>query len=196
MVFRILMTAVAAVLLCAGLGSAGTVGVKLSGDGVLNDTTVKAGLPVSVDFYIENDSLFTGFAFGFALTSPDSSVKRVIHVADSGNGLNPAGDIKGFNGWQDQSVWNFGGVYAVESDWNGEMPELLGFGGLCVQNEYKPHPYQKVLSFRMIVPETGLMQVDSAFYPPGGYWMLATPNPDATQEPAWKGPLVFRVVKE
>ena len=32
MVFRILMTAVAAVLLCAGLGSAGTVGVKLSGD--------------------------------------------------------------------------------------------------------------------------------------------------------------------
>lgn len=197
MTLRIWLTATvaSAALLVAGSAAAGSIGLKLSGDGVVNDSTVKAGQPVSVDIYIENDSVFTGFAFGFAVTSPDESVNNIIHLPDSGKGLNKNGDVKGFNGWQDHSIWNFGGVYAVESDWNSEMPELLGFGGLTIDRAYEPHPYQKVLSFQIIVPEPGLIKVDSSFFPPGGAWMFATPVPEAYELPEWNGPLVFKVVK-
>jgi len=141
-VLKVLLVTVCAAGLLAAVAGATSISMKLSGEGVVNDSTVKAGTPVSVDIYIENDSLFTGFSFGFTVTSPD--IKNVIHVADSGNGLNKGGDIKGFNGWQDASIWNFGGVYAVERDWDGSLPDMIGFGGLCIQQEYSPHDIQKV----------------------------------------------------
>jgi hypothetical protein len=171
---------------------AGSIDLKLSGPGVVNDSTVTVGEPVSVDIYVENDSLYTGFTFGFVLTSDE--IDSIIHVADSGNGLNPAGDIKGHNGWQDHTIWNFGGVYAVTTDWNGAMPELIGFGGLSVQQQYEPHDRQKVLSFDIIVPEPGSMTIDSSFFPPGGKWMFATPVPGIIENPEFGGALHFKAV--
>lgn len=192
-VLKVLMVTVCAAGLLAAVAGASSISMKLSGEGVVNDSTVKAGTPVNVDIYIENDSLFTGFSFGFIVTSPD--IKKVIHVADSGNGLNKGGDIKGHNGWQDASIWNFGGVYAVERDWDGNLPDMIGFGGLCIQQEYSPHDIQKVLSFTLVAPDAGTVVVDSAFYPPGGRWLFATPSPAAAHEPDFGGALTFKVVK-
>ena len=191
--FKGLVTVMGVLLVFAGFAAAGSIGMKLSGPGAVNDTTIKAGEPVAVDIYVENDSLFTGFSFGFAIKSKD--IKKIVHVADSAGGLNEAGDIKGHNGWQDHSVWNFGGVHAVERNWDGELPELIGFGGLCVQQEYKPHEKKKCISLNMIVPTPGTLTLDSAYYPPGGRWLFATPKPGAAQEPAWEGPYNFKVVK-
>src|SRR5262249_50217551 len=105
--------------------------MKLSGPGAVNDSTSKAGQPVSVDIYMTNDTTREGFSFGFTFKS--ETIKKIIHPnADSGKPVALAtskrGDIKGFNGWQDKSVWDFGGVYVVEKDWDGVMPELIGFG--------------------------------------------------------------------
>ncbi len=190
---KILVLSLFGVLFFNSFGYTGQVQVKISGKGAVNDSTIKAGEPVSMDIYIENDSLFTGFSLGFALTSPD--IKKVIHVSDKGNGLNKNGDVKGYNGWQDKSIWNYGGVFVVERDWDGKLPELLGFGGLCIQREYKPHKLQKCLSFDLIIPTPGTITVDSSFYPPGGTWLFAAPKPGATQTPQWGGPYTYKVIK-
>ena len=168
---------------------AGSVSMKISGPGAVNDSTIQAGKEVSVDIYVSNDSLYTGFSFGFAFKSPD--IKKIIHVSDSIPSLNKNGDVKGHNGWQDQSIWNFGGVYAVEKDWDGVMPELLGFGGLSIQQHYEPHDIQKCISVNMVIPETGTITIDSAFFAPSGRWLFAPPS----TAPKWGGPYNIKVVK-
>ncbi|MFQ6008794.1 MAG: hypothetical protein ACE5K8_07590, partial [Candidatus Zixiibacteriota bacterium] len=183
----------AIILLVVGVtGSmAASVSMKISGPGVVNDTTIKAGEKVSVDIYIANDTVYTGFTLGFSITSP--SIKSIIHVPDSNNGLNPNGDVKGHNGWEDASIWDFEGVFvSAKSDWDGQLPDLIGFGGVCFKNEYKPHDLMKVISFDMIVPDTGMITVDSSFFPPAGKWMFAGAPTGKTEEPKWGGPYNFR----
>jgi hypothetical protein len=170
-----------------------SVSMKVSGPGVVNDTTVKAGQPVSVDIYVANDTVYTGFTLGFSIKSP--SIKSITHVHDSTKGLNQNGDVKGHNGWGDASIWDFDGVFSVESDWNGQLPDLIGFGGVCFKKEYRPHDLMKVLSFDIVVPDTGMITVDSSFFPPGGKWMFAGDNPSLTKEPQWGGPYKFKVIK-
>ncbi len=173
--------------------AATSISMKISGPGAVNDSTIKAGEEVSVDLYIANDTVFTGFSIGFTIKSP--SIKSITHIPDSGNGLNENGDIKGYNGWEDKSIWDFGGIFAVERDWDGQLPELLGFGGLCIKKDYLPHKLAKVLSFDMIVPDTGMITIDSSFFPPGGRWMFSAPPPGRAEEPQWGGPYSFRVIK-
>ncbi len=186
------LTILTAIAFISATAAAGTIGLKISGPGVVDDSTVTVGEPFSVDIHVANDSIYTGFSFGFDITSEE--ITEIIHVADSGNGLNKQGDIKGHNGWQSHSIWNFGGVYAVESDWDGELPDLLGFGGLSINQDYEPHDLTRVLSFELIIPEPGSIVVDSAFFPPGGRWMFATPVPGTIDEPTWQGPLTIRAV--
>jgi hypothetical protein len=182
-------------LLFIGIGSAlgASVSMKISGPGAVNDTTIKAGEKVFFDIYVVNDTIFTGFSLGFAIKSP--TIKTIIHVPDSGNGLNRNGDVKGYNGWEDKSIWDFAGVMVAEqSDWDGVLPELLGIGGICIKKDYMPHELMKVLSFEAIIPEPGVITVDSSFFPPGGTWMFAgSPGPVVT--PEWGGPYTFKVVK-
>ena len=189
------VTCTAIFFLAFGVSSvlAGSVSMKISGPGAVNDSTIKVGEKVSVDIFIANDTVFRGYSLGFTVKSP--TIKTVAHVVDSGNGLNDRGDIKGYNGWEDKSIWDFGGVFVVERDWDGELPELLGFGGLCIKKRYEQHELAKVLSFEMIVPEAGVITIDSSFFPPGGTWMFSAPPPGRTEEPDWLGPYTFKVIK-
>ncbi len=182
-------------LLVFGISSGWSSGIslKISGPGAVNDSTIKAGEKVSVDIYVANTDIYTGFSFGFKILSP--TIKNIVHVTDSGNGLNERGDIKGYNGWNDKSIWDFGGVFPVECDWDGILPDTLGFGGLCVKKEYTPHDMMKVLSFEIIVPDAGKLTIDSSYFPPGGRWMFAPSPPGNIEEPKWYGPYIFNVVK-
>ena len=164
------------------------VSMGISGPGAINDSTIKAGEKVSVDIYWANDHQPMGFTTGFKIVS--ETIKKIIHVPDSGNGINPRGDVKGYNGWEDRSIWDLQGVFVVERDWDGILPDTIGFGGAVVKKRYKPHPKQKVLSFDIIVPDTGILVIDSSFFPPGGYWKF---GPEG--RPTWAGPYRFRVVK-
>ncbi len=173
----------------------GSVRLKLSGTGAVNDSTIKAGQPVSVDIYITNDTVREGFSFGFSFKS--ATIKKIVHPnTDSGKAIalptSKRGDVKGFNGWQDKAVWDFGGVYAVPTDWDGNLPDVVGFGGIAVKQgmQVTAEPV-KVLSIDLIVPETGQLVVDSAFFPPGGEWIFTPP----ITKPAWGGPYKFTVVK-
>ena len=161
---------------------------KLSGPGAVNDSTIKAGEKVSFDIWMSNLKPRRGLSVGFKLTSDD--IKEVIHPADSGKGLNKRGDVKGHNGWHDKSIFDFTGVLPAEKDWDGILPDTLGFGALVVKSSYEPHDMMKTLSFDLIVPTPGTLHVDSTYFPPGGNWQYGLGG-----RPGWGGPYTFKVVK-
>lgn len=179
--------------LCAFLAvsslSASSISMKISGPGAVNDSTIKSGEKVSFDLYVANDASYKGFSLGLKVTSPE--IKNITHVSDKGNGLNTNGDIKGYNGWDDRSIWDLAGVFVVELNWDGLLPELIGFGGICKSMEYVPHKMDKKLSFELIIPDSGTIVVDSSFFPPSGYWLLTPPS----TKPEWGGPYKFKVVE-
>ena len=174
--------------------SAADITMMLSGQGAVNDTTIKAGQPVSIDVVVENDTVFTGFTMGFKLTSPD--LAEIVHLADTNGGLNEAGDVKGHNGWQDQSIWDLNGVFVRETDWDGKLPETIGFGGLSVKSRYTAHKAERKLSFDIIVPQAGVLVIDSSFFPPGGKWLFSAPaRIGPSLGPEWGGPYKFNVIE-
>ena len=185
----VLITAIAALLLFAGSTMASSVSIKLSGPGAVNDSTIKVGEKVSFDVYILNDAKYTVFNLGFKISSSD--ITTVTHPVDSGKGLNPKGDIKAYGGFEDKSIFDMTGVLPVERDWDGKLPELVGFGGHCVYKSYDPHEEAKKLSFDLLFDEAGTIVVDSSFFPPAGVWLIAQPK----STPAWGGPYTFQVVK-
>ena len=168
--------------------------MKIEGPGAINDTTIKAGEPVTFELYWANDiDDLRGFATGFTIVS--KTIEKIVHVKDTLGGLTPLGDIKGYNGWENSSKWNFNGVMVRQSDWDGVLPDTIGFAGLVSSKDnYNKHEKMKVISWEMIVPEPGTIVVDSAFYPPGGVWEVAVGNGEPTR-PTWDGPHKFKVVK-
>ena len=72
-------------LLNAKSKSGAAVKLVLSGEGAVNDSTIKAGKDFSIDIYVENDSIRTGFTLGFIFKSED--IVNIIHLTDSGKGL-------------------------------------------------------------------------------------------------------------
>ena len=172
----------------AALAHEAAVTMSISGPGAINDSTIQAGQPVDLDIYCANDTNRTGFALGFAIKSPD--IKAITHVADSGNGMNPGGDVKGYNAWKDKTIFDFD-LGANEVDWDGKLPDLIGMWGLCIKRSLPPIEPTKAFSFRIIVPDTGTLVVDSSYFPPAGTWLYAPP----ATTPAWGGPYQFKVVK-
>ena len=170
--------------------AAGSISAKISGPGALNDSTIKAGEKFSIDIYMTNDTLRRGMSFGFRLTSDE--IKKVIHVKDSVENVrgNENGDIRGHNGWEDKTVWDFSGLLATMTDWDGNLPDTVGFAGVVIKQRYKPHDLLKNISMDLIVNEEGTLVFDSSFFPPGGKWKY-----DNNEIPAWGGPYKFKVVK-
>ena len=190
------LTLVTIIMLAISFGVAGaaSISLQLSGKGAVDANTIKAGEPVNVDIYFENDIKRSGMTIGFSIESDD--IKNIVHVADSGNGLNENGDVKGYDDWVGAAVWDLFGIFVVERDWDGELPELLGFGAVANEKAYYPHELAKKLSFEIIVPEPGTLVIDSSYYPPGGKWMISSPPTEApSEEPQWGGPYEFKVIK-
>jgi len=162
--------------------------MKLSGPGAGDETTIKAGAKVSLELHMSNEKPRREISIGFKLTSPD--IEKIVHVMDSGNGINKGGDIKGYNGFENKSVFDMTGVLAAEKDWDGVLPDTIGFGALVIKNSYEPHEMMKALSIDLIVPTPGTLMIDSTFFPPGGSWQYGM-----GAKPGWGGPYTFKVVE-
>ena len=188
---KLIAIAFIALLLFSGSAmAAGSISAKISGPGALNDSTIKAGERFSIDIYMTNDTLRRGMSFGFKLTS--DNIKKVIHVKDSVENVrgNENGDIRGYNGWDDKTVWDFSGLLATMTDWDGTLPDTVGFAGVVIKQRYKPHDLMKNISLDLMVNEEGILVFDSSFFPPGGKWKY-----DNNEKPVWSGPYKFKVVK-
>lgn len=187
-----LVLAVASLLGAGAL--AASISVELSGEGAVDPNTIRAGEPVTLDIYIENDEPRAGMTMGFRLHS--TNIMEIVHVKAPGEGLNDSGDVKGYNGFGDASVWDLFGMFVVERSWDGKLPDTIGFGGVCNEQTYDPHEREKKLSFEIIVPEPGTLVMDSSYYPPSGIWMFSSrPNTIPSEHPEWEGPYKFQVVK-
>lgn len=187
--------ALACCLLMAASGMATTVSMKLSGAGMVNDSTIKAGEKVSLEIYLDNEKPRVGMSIGFKISSPDKSIATIIHPADSGKGMEESeGDIKGYNGFEGKALFDLLNR-PVFSDWDGKLPDVMGFMAHIFKKTWEKMPMQKCYSIDLIVPTAGTIEVDSAFFPPGGKWILVTKAELPPDIPAWKGPYKFKVVK-
>lgn len=164
--------------------------LKLSGPGAVNDSTIKAGESFFLDIYATTDKHRKGVSVGFSITSPDN-ITNIWPVADSGKGVSPDGSVKGHSGWENFDVWDLTGLRFVPVNWDGSLPELIGFGGVAIKNGFHKSEPDKKISIELVVEETGTLVVDSAFFPPTGRWLLVPP----TDRPDWGGPYRFKVVK-
>lgn len=182
-----------AVLCLSAVGNAITISVGVSGEGAVNDSTVIAGEPFSVDVFFVNDSLQRAFTIGFKMTS--DNIKQIVHIADSGKGLSVKGDVKAYNGWEDKSIWDLNGLFVVETNWDGALPDTIGFGGVCIKQAYNPHEKMRCISWDVMVPTEGSFVVDSSFWPPSGIWVFAGDS-EASRAPKWGGPLKVKVVSK
>lgn len=191
---RILLLVMAIMALGAIAANGQTIiSLQISGEGAIDQSTIKAGKPVSVDVYWENkDDDRRGFTTGFKISSDD--IKTIVHVTDSGNGENAAGDVKAYNHFGGAETWDFIGLQLVTVNWDGALPDVIGFGGLRVRNRYDAHENRKVLSWDMMVPETGEITIDSSYWPPSGIWAIVGPDGNEIR-PEWKGPYTFEVVE-
>ncbi|MEW5796290.1 MAG: hypothetical protein AB1772_07995 [Candidatus Zixiibacteriota bacterium] len=170
-----------------------TITLGLSGPGAVNDSTIKAGQPVSVDVYWESKDVdIRGFTTGFRVYSP--TIKAIVHVADSGKGINPAGDLKAHGGWEGTNTWDFSGIRVIPTDWDGTLPDTIGFGGARAKVAESAHPRKKVLSWTMLVPTTGQILVDSTFFRPSNIWAVAL-TAGKEVRPLWNGPYKFSVIE-
>ena len=169
--------------------SAIEIDLALSGKGVINDSTVTAGEPFTVDLLFTNDGNFKAFSFGISFKS--DNITSVIHPQDTAGGLNKNGDVKGHDGWEDRSLWDLGGVYVVEHNWDNKLPELLGFGGVSTVTTYDPHEKTKKLSVDLQVDEVGVLVIDSSFFSPSGKWLFVPPQ----TPPVWSGPFKIHFSK-
>lgn len=171
--------------------------MKLSGPGAVNDSTIKAGQRVSVNIYFGTKQELRALSLGLRLYSTD--IKTIQHASDTGQALTEEGDIKGWNGWNDFTKWDFLNK-AVLKNWDGILPDTLGFVTAVAKKKYTPHEEMKIYSIDLVIPEPGTIMIDTAFYPPGGSWkaVLApkAPGDHKTDErPSWKGPYKWTVVK-
>jgi hypothetical protein len=200
---RTLVIALAGVVLLAAVSwGETTISVGISGPGAVNDSTIKIGQPVSVDIYWTNkDDDRRGFTTGFRVFS--ETIKSIRHWPDSGKdytlpdssiGISESGDIRAHAGWEGTKVWDFTGIRLVPIDWDGNLPDTIGFGGLVVKNRYGAHEMKKVLSWTMVVPQAGTIVVDSSFFRPGGIWAVVGPD-GIEMKPVWGGPYKFKVVE-
>jgi hypothetical protein len=195
---RVICAAVLVLCLTAVVAMAAETDVllKISGPGAVDSTTIKAGQPVSFDFYFANNKDHgRGFTTGFCIKSKD--IKKIVHAADKSGGLSESGDIKGYNGWETAGIWDLGGVYIPRPDWDGNLPDTMAFAGAVVKKLYNKHPLLKVLSWNLVINEPGQLVVDSCFVRPGSAWQIV--HADSTglviSAPGWKGPYIFNVVK-
>ena len=181
-------------LLSMGTVMGSSVSLQLSGSGAIDQNTIKAGQPVTVNICFANDAVRHGITVGFKITSPD--IAEIVHPSDSGKGLNKRGDVKGYNGWEGNEVWDLFGIFVVENDWDGRLPDTIGFGAVCNAKEYAPHPLEKKLSFDIIVPKPGTLVIDSSYFPPSGKWLYSSkPGTIPSHKPEWGGPYTYKVIE-
>jgi len=192
--FTMTVVIISCLAVLAGAAYGASISLQISGKGAVDENTIKVGEPVSIDIYFVNDANRTGMTIGFGLTSDD--IPEIVHLADSGSGLNERGDVKGHNDWATAEVWDLFGIFVVESDWDGKLPDVLGFGAVANEGNYAPHELEKKLSFDIMVPTPGTLVIDSAYYPPSGKWMFSSPPQERPSHfPEWKGPYTFKVIE-
>ena len=164
--------------------------LEVSGEGAIGKDKIKSGVPFMIDVYASNGGDQSGFTVGFEFTGKDG-LKSVVHVfdKDADSATYHLSSISAYNGFEDRSIWDLGGLQRRVDSWDGNLPDSALVGGISMNNVWKATAEKKYFSFEMIAVGSGTLCIDSAYIPPGGAWMFA-PGPN----PVWEGPYCFKVI--
>lgn len=184
-----------ATVMFAGSAFAQSVGVQVGGEGVIGKDSVKAGSPFSLDIFMSNDTVQTGFTLGFKL-SGKNGLKKVTPAWSTSmedSAFNAASNISAYNGFQDASVWDFGKLMKSVRSWDGALPDSILVGGIAMNSRWEPCDMTHYISFNFKSADAGTLCIDSAFIPPSGAWLYS--NGSGSTEPEWGGLYCVTVVK-
>ncbi|MCH9031695.1 MAG: hypothetical protein IIB00_05490 [candidate division Zixibacteria bacterium] len=164
--------------------------VEVSGEGAIGKDKIESGVPFNMDVYASNGSKRSGFTLGFQFTGKDG-LKSVVHIfdKDADSASYHLSSISAYNGFEDRSIWDLGGLQRRVDSWDGNLPDSALVGGICMNNVWGVTTEKKYFSFEMIAVGAGTLCIDSAYIPPGGAWMFAPGS-----NPSWEGPYCFEVV--
>ncbi len=90
--------------------------------------------------------------------------------------------IVALNSWASPSVWSLAGTI-VATDIDGVLPEQFLIGGASMLNGgFQSDSLLDVFMTELVFVDTGVVCIDSAFFPPSGDWLMT-----ATGPPTWGG---------
>ncbi|HSH00405.1 MAG TPA: hypothetical protein VLB27_10165, partial [candidate division Zixibacteria bacterium] len=101
--------------------------------------------------------------------------------------------ILAFNGFEDKSIWDMGGLRTPVRSWDGSLPDTVLIGGVAMNKGLEPCKMTHFVSFALQADAAGTLCIDSAFVEPGGDWLFA--STEGSIRPGWNGPYCVTVVK-
>lgn len=168
-------------------GSTYTFNLRLTGGGVIIDTTIY-GDPITPDsIKIDTITAYTGITNGFAVYSPDGAT----WTTTVGDTLGPLGETQ------------FDLIFSINpKSITGSGADTIGFGGIALAGTGVVAGFDDVPYAITIGPITGgasahgkTICLDSTFYPPTGEWLWAS-SIFTEARPTWDGPHCYTVVDE
>jgi len=138
--------------------------------------TMLSGHDYQVRIWIENDATIMAMTMGFLLMSGDGAAWQ---WQSQSSGYGPSAAITVVSGcrmYPPDSIWNFGGLYVIEKDFNGASPDSILLGGVNshVGRGLSPGSLQHMVSFhfKALAPGSSMatLCIDTSFIPPAGFW--------------------------
>jgi hypothetical protein len=155
----------------------------------VNDTTVKMGVPFSIDIYMNNnDSLDNSDGFRTGISMPltfysvakggYSAINTITHVNVGGEG--PTGNMVFFNGFQGtptSPIWSaYKEIYCESYD--GTLPDKMNYTGLTLTGWSFKLGELKYMEFHFQIDQEGWFCVDSGDMANDNYdWLWEDPSP-------------------
>jgi hypothetical protein len=146
--------------------------VQISASGVIfaddiNGLDGKVGLGFTYDFLVEARTTAgtqNGATLGFVIYSPDGANGNLVH------------DIAMGADWGGTTYWDLpSGILTLDVD--GTLPEQILTGGATIAKGFNSAVYVPVLTFQIDMIDSGVVCIDSMFFPPAGEWVMTPGGP-------------------
>jgi hypothetical protein len=163
---RIFISVFLILLIGSSAGAANQVDIRFGGMGVMDDT-LRAGVPATLDIYLENDFILSGMGLGFQVWSPDGAT----WTWNGGNAHGASGYVSsGYGRMGDGSVFDMTGLLVTEQNVDESGRDTLMCGGVALMQGLPIGPLEHMYSYHFI-PDRGANEVatlcfDSCFVPP------------------------------
>ncbi len=139
---------------------------------------VPFGSKVKVVWSAQTEVQQSAATLGFVLYSPDNP-GMLVEWSKSG-GSNDSIFVP-LNSWVGTSVWSLGGPAAF-TDIDDVLPEQFMLGGIALFGGFQSDTLLDVFMAELVFDDTGVVCIDSAFFPPSADWRMGTTGP-----PTWGG---------
>ena len=166
--------------------------------------TAIVGHPYEIKISLGNDYILGGMQLGFTIYSPEGASWTLDAQPDGygPDGYQTGGQFitvaSGCRMDPPETVWDMSGLAIIETDVDGQSPDLLFIGGVANNNGLPTGTMQHMLSIHF-TPESpgsgpiGTICIDSIFIPPAGDFVFVNVD-GVTAPPSFTGPYCWPVM--